>query len=547
MITEADTCRKYVLPKLYAAGWNDDQISEQKSFTDGRILVVGTKARRRPAKRADYLLRYARDFMLAVVEAKAAYKLPGDGLQQAKDYAAILGLKFAYSTNGHGIVEFDFTTGKERPVDVFPKPAELWQRFRANEKIEDEEAASRLLTPANAAIGKGQRYYQEIAINRVVQAVLQGKKRILLTMATGTGKTAVAFQICWKLWNMRWNRAGEHRRPKILYLADRNILIDDPKDKMFTTFGDARWKIENGEVNKGRELYFAIYQAIAKDERRPGLYKEYSKDFFDLIIVDECHRGSAKDDSNWREILRYFEPAFQLGMTATPLRKDNRDTYRYFGNPVYTYSLRQGIEDGFLAPYRVHRIVTEWDAAGWRPSQGDIDRYGRTIPDNEYQTVDFERAVALKARTQAIARNLTDFMKKTDRFAKTIVFCVDQEHADDMRAALNNLNADLVQQYPDYVCRITSDEGSVGKGLLSKFQELETVTPVVVTTSQLLTTGVDIPTCKNIVIARVVGSMVEFKQIIGRGTRVRDDYDKYFFQHSRLHRFRDPALCRPGF
>jgi len=529
VITEADTCRKYVLPKLYAAGWSDDQINEQKSFTDGRIVPLGVKGRRRPCKRADYLLRYARDFMLAVVEAKAAYRLPGDGLQQAKDYAAVLGLKFAYSTNGHGIVEFDFTNGKERELDAFPKPADLWRRFRASEKIEDEEAASRLLTPANAAIGKGQRYYQEIAINRVVQAALQGKKRILLTMATGTGKTAVAFQVCWKLWSMRWNRAGEHRRPKILYLADRNILIDDPKDKMFTTFGDARWKIENGEVNKGRELYFAIYQAIAKDENRPGLYKEYAKDFFDLIIVDECHRGSAKDDSNWREILRYFEPAFQLGMTATPLRKDNRDTYRYFGNPVYTYSLRQGIEDGFLAPYRVHRIVTEWDAAGWRPSQGDLDRYGRTIPDNEYQTVDFERAVALKARTQAIARNLTDFMKKTDRFAKTIVFCVDQEHADEMRVALNNLNADLVKQYPDYVCRITSDEGSVGKGLLSKFQELETTTPVLVTTSQLLTTGVDVPTCKNIVIARVVGSMVEFKQIIGRGTRVRDDYNKYYF------------------
>jgi type I restriction enzyme R subunit len=360
VITEADTCRKYVLPKLYAAGWSDDQISEQKSFTDGRILVVGTKARRRPAKRADYLLRLARDFTLGVVEAKAAYKLPGDGLQQAKDYAEILGVKFAYSTNGHGIIEFDFTTGQERQLEAFPKPAELWQRFRASEKIEDDETANKLLTPANSAIGEGQRYYQEIAINRVVQAVLQGKKRILLTMATGTGKTAVAFQICWKLWNMRWNRAGEHRRPKILYLADRNILIDDPKDKMFATFGDARWKIENGEVNKGRELYFAIYQAIAKDERRPGLYKEYSKDFFDLIIVDECHRGSAKDQSNWREILRYFQPAFQLGMTATPLRQDNRDTYRYFGNPIYTYSLRQGIEDGFLAPYRVHRIVTEW-------------------------------------------------------------------------------------------------------------------------------------------------------------------------------------------
>jgi type I restriction enzyme R subunit len=529
VITEADTCRKYILPKLYAAGWNDDQISEQKSFTDGRILVVGNKARRRPCKRADYLLRYARDFMLAVVEAKAAYKLPGDGLQQAKEYAGILGVKFAYSTNGHGIVEFDFTTGQERHVDSFPKPAELWQRFRASEKIEDEEAATRLLTPANAAIGKGQRYYQEIAINRVVQSVLQGKKRILLTMATGTGKTAVAFQICWKLWNMRWNRAGEHRRPKILYLADRNILVDDPKDQMFTTFGDARWKIENGEVNKGREMYFAIYQAIAKDEHRPGLYKEYSKDFFDLIIVDECHRGSAKDESNWREILSYFQPAYQLGMTATPLRKENRDTYRYFGNPIYTYSLRQGIEDGFLAPYRVHRIVTEWDAAGWRPSQGDLDRYGREIPDDEYQTIDFERAVALKARTEAIARNITDFLKKTDRFAKTIVFCVDQEHADDMRGALNNLNDDLVKKYPDYVCRITSDEGSIGKGYLSKFQELETVTPVLVTTSQLLTTGVDIPTCKNIVIARVVSSMVDFKQIIGRGTRVRDDYDKYYF------------------
>ena len=467
--------------------------------------------------------------MLAVVEAKPSYKLAGDGLQQAKDYAAVLGIKFAYSTNGHGIVEFDYTTGKERELETFPSPKELWDRYRSAESLTDDQTADKLLTPSNTVVGKGQRYYQEIAINRVLKALLQGKKRILLTMATGTGKTAVAFQICWNLWSTRWNRAGEHRRPKILYLADRNILIDDPKDKMFTTFGDARWKIENGEVNKGREMYFAIYQAIAEDENRPGLYKEYAKEFFDLIIVDECHRGSAKDQSNWREILSYFQPAFQLGMTATPLRKDNRDTYRYFGNPVYTYSLRQGIEDGFLAPYRVHRIITEWDAAGWRPSQGELDRYGREIPDNEYQTADFERAVALKARSQAIARNITDFLKKTDRFAKTIVFCVDQEHADEMRRALNNFNDDLVKQYPDYVCRITSDEGTIGKGYLSKFQELETVTPVIVTTSQLLTTGVDIPTCKNIVIARVVSSMVEFKQIIGRGTRVRDDYGKYYF------------------
>jgi type I restriction enzyme, R subunit len=529
MITEADTCRKYVLPKLYAAGWNDDQINEQKSFTDGRIVVVGTKARRRPSKRADYILRYARDFMLAVVEAKAAYKLPGDGLQQAKDYAELLGLKFAYATNGHGIVEFDYASGIERPLEAFPTPDELWRRLRSAENITNDETAGKLLAPANASVGKGQRYYQEIAINRAMQAILQRKTRVLLTMATGTGKTAVAYQICWKLWNMRWNRAGEYRRPKILYLADRNILIDDPKDKMFSTFGDARWKIKNGEVNKGREIYFAIYQAIAKDERRPGLYKEYAKDFFDLIIVDECHRGSAKDESNWREILRYFQPAYQLGMTATPLRKENRDTYRYFGNPVYIYSLRQGIEDGFLAPYRVHRIITEWDAVGWRPSQGDMDRYGRDIPDNEYQTADFERAVALKARTEAIARNITRFLKETDRFAKTIVFCVDQEHADEMRRALNNLNDDLVKQYPDYACRVTSEEGPIGKGHLSKFQELETVSPVILTTSQLLTTGVDMPTCKNIVIARVVNSMVEFKQIIGRGTRVRDDYGKLFF------------------
>jgi type I restriction enzyme R subunit len=529
-MNEADTCRKYVLPKLISAGWDNDphSFTEQKTFTDGRIVVIGNLTHRRRQKRADYLLRYTRDFMIAVVEAKAAYKSPGDGLQQAKEHAEILGLKFAYSTNGHGIIEFDYLTGQERQLNIFPTPAELWERLRDHQGLSDE-AASRLLSPAYHLSGKSPRYYQEIAINRTVQAVLQGKRRILLTMATGTGKTIVAFQICWKLWNARWNRTGEYRRPKILYLADRNLLIDDPKDKIFTPFDDARWKIENGEVNKSRELYFAIYQALAKDERRPGLYKEYAPDFFDLIIVDECHRGSAREESNWREILEYFAPAYQLGMTATPLREDNRDTYRYFGNPIYQYSLRQGIEDGFLAPYRVHRVITTWDAAGWRPSRGELDRYGRSIPDEEYQTKDFERVVALRARTQAIARHLTEFLKKTDRFAKTIVFCVDQEHADEMRRELNNLNADLVRQYPDYVCRVTADEGQIGRGHLSRFQELETTSPVILTTSQLLTTGVDAQTCKNIVLARVINSMTEFKQIIGRGTRVRDDYGKLFF------------------
>ena len=531
MMTEADTCRKYVLPKLIQAGWDNDphSFTEQKTFTDGRIVGSGNKVRRRPQKRADYLLRYTRDFTIAVVEAKAAHQSPGDGLAQAKEYAEILGLKFAYATNGHGIIEFDYTTGKEREIETFPSPDELWQRFRNHQNISDEKTAQQLLTPSNHLTGKSPRYYQEIAINRTVQAIFEGKQRVLLTMATGTGKTVVAFQICWKLWSSRWNRTGEHRRPKMLYLADRNILIDDPKDKIFAAMGDARWKIENGEASKGREMYFAIYQAIAKDERRPGLYKDYPRDFFDLVIVDECHRGSARDASNWREILEYFSPAFQLGMTATPLREDNRDTYKYFGNPIYTYSLRQGIEDGFLAPYRVHRIMTTWDAVGWRPSQDDLDRYGREIPDDEYQTKDFERVVALRKRTEAIARHLTEFMRKTDRFAKTIVFCVDQEHADTMRHVLNNPNSDLVQQYPDYVCRVTSEEGQIGRGHLGRFQDVETNSPVILTTSKLLTTGVDVPTCKNIVLARVVDSMTDFKQIIGRGTRVRDDYGKLYF------------------
>lgn len=310
MITEADTCRKYVLPKLTEAGWDNDphSFTEQKTFTDGRIVVIGQKIKHRKPKRADYLLRYTRDFMIAVIEAKAAYKSPGDGLQQAKDYAEILGLKFAYSTNGHGIIEFDYLSGQERELGSFPSPIELWERLGTHQKL-DDELTKRLLTPSYTQSAKIPRYYQEIAINRSLQAILQGKPRILLTMATGTGKTLVAFQICWKLWNARWNRTGDYRRPKILFLADRNILIDDPKDKDFAPFGDARWKIENGIANKGREIYFSTYQAIAKDERRPGLYKEYAPDFFDLIIVDECHRGSSRDESNWREILEFFKPA----------------------------------------------------------------------------------------------------------------------------------------------------------------------------------------------------------------------------------------------
>lgn len=530
-MNEADTCRLLVVPKLQAAGWDKEphRLCEQVTFTDGRILVAGQKTRRRPGKRADFLLRFRLDLALAVVEAKPDDAPVGEGMQQSKEYAEILGVMFAYSTNGHQILEFDYTTGIERELTAFPAPEELWERLKKKDSL-NAATAEKFLEPSYHLSGKSPRYYQEIAINRTVQAILTGNRRILLTMATGTGKTVVAFQVCWKLWSSKWNRGGiPNRKPRILYLSDRNILIDDPKDKIFAPFGDARWKIENGVANKSREMYFAIYQSLARDERRPGLYREYPPDFFDLIIVDECHRGSANDESNWREILEYFEPAFQLGMTATPLRDDNRDTYRYFGKPVYTYSLRQGIDDGFLAPYRVHRVVTTWDAAGWRPSQGEIDRYGREIPDDLYGTPEFERIISLRARTEAVARHLTHFLNATDPYAKTIVFCVDQEHADEMRRAIGNFNAERVRQHPDYVCRVTSDEGDIGRGHLSRFQDVEGQTPVILTTSQLLSTGVDAPTVKNIVLVRIINSMSEFKQIIGRGTRVRDDYGKLFF------------------
>ena len=547
-MNEAETRFQLIDPKLKTSGWDmpPHSIAPEYVIAPGRIVPMGKAGRREKALRVDYLLRYAPNQTIAVLEAKRDTLPAGSGLQQAKGYAERLGLKFAYSSNGKQFVEFDYLTGRERTLKTFPTPDELWRRLHGQRATVAAER-ERLLTPYHRIPDKTPRYYQEIAINRVVEAMLSGRRRNLLTMATGTGKTLVAFQICWRLWDMRWNTRGEHRRPKILFLADRNILVDDPKDNTFAPFGDARYKIEGGKVVKSRDMYFAIYQAIAKDERRPGLYREFAPDFFDLIVVDECHRGSARDDSNWREILEYFEPAYQLGMTATPLREDNRDTYRYFDNPLYTYSLRQGIEDGFLAPYRVRQVVSEWDATGWRPYVGQMDRDGREIPDGVYETKDFGRVVALKARTEAIARHLTDFLTKTNRFDKTIVFCVDQPHADAMRHALAKENEDLMRAYSDYVVRITSDEGKIGRGHLGRFKDPEKETPAIVTTSKLLTTGVDVPTCKNIVIVRVISAMTEFKQIIGRGTRVREDHDKLFFNildytGSAMQRFADPAF-----
>lgn len=528
VLTEADTCREFVTPRLVEAGWSaaPHAIGEQRSFTNGRIIVAGGKVRRGKQRRADYLLYYRRDYPLAVVEAKEIGLPAETGVQQARDYAEILGLKFAYATNGHRIIEIDYAAGTEREIDRYPTPDELFARLTAAAQL-PQEAAPHLLEPFNLVSGKVPRYYQQIAIQRVIEAILFGQKRILATLATGTGKTCVAFQICWKLWSSRWNSTGEYRRPKILFLADRNILVDDPMAKMFAPFGDARHKVAGGDVSQSRDMYFGIYQALTTASA--DVFRQYRPDFFDLIIIDECHRGSSRDESAWRAVLDYFAPAVQFGMTATPLREDSRDSYEYFGNPVYTYSLRQGIEDGFLAPYRVHRVITTVDAAGWRPSKDELDRYGREVPDDEYQTKDFERVVALRARTRAMARHLTDFLKGTDRFAKTLVFCVDQEHAAEMRQELLNLNSDLVRQYPDYVCRVTADEGAIGITHLAHFQDVDKPAPVILTTSQLLTTGVDAEMVKNVVLARVVGSRAEFKQIVGRGTRLKVDYGKEYF------------------
>ncbi|MEO6469939.1 MAG: DEAD/DEAH box helicase family protein [Acidimicrobiia bacterium] len=536
---EKDTCRDFVLPRLKAAGWSDDQIHEQFRITDGRIITVGKKHRRGEALWADYVLEPTPGVAVAVVEAKREYSTPGKGMQQAKNYAQLLDLPFAYSTNGKGIVEDDRDTGIEDDrLKSFPTPDQLWSRYRAWKGLADDSVADGVALPFNRALRnsdgtvKEPRYYQRTAINRSVDAILSGDKRLLLTLATGTGKTFVSMQIVWKLWQSVW-RAD--RRPRILYLADRNILVDQPIEREFRpAFGSGDntpiWKLR-GEAKAGREIYFALYQALADSGDDPnGMFRDFAPDFFDLIIVDECHRGSASAESSWRAILDHFSPATQLGMTATPKRDETIDSYEYFGDPIFEYSLAQGIDDGFLAPYRVRRVVLSPDAHGWSPDQGQLDFYGKEIPADLYTTKDFERVVSLLNRTDAAAKHLTEYLRRTDRMAKTIVFCVDQEHADQMRRALHNANSDLTKQHPDYVVRIVSDEGDIGKGFLSRFADTEEEFPVIATTSEMLSTGVDLPTVRNIVLFRPVGSMALFKQTIGRGTRLFPDEDKLSFE-----------------
>ncbi|WP_103665883.1 EcoAI/FtnUII family type I restriction enzme subunit R [Gracilimonas amylolytica] len=526
-LTEADIRSKYITPALTAAGWDlHKQIREEQYFTDGRIRVRGSVAKRDTGKKADYILYYKRGIPLAVIEAKDNKHAVGAGLQQGLDYGEILDIPFVYSSNGDGFVEHDRTKSegeiiREIALEDFPSPAELWNRY-AEAKGFDTEQEELVKQPYHYEQGgRTLRYYQEIAVNRTIEAIAKGLDRILLVMATGTGKTLTAFQIIWRIW-----KSGENKR--ILYLADRNILVDDPKRKYFGDLDDVVHKIQRGKVSKAHQIYFALYQAVTGNEGYEDIFREYSRDFFDLIIIDECHRGSAAADSAWREILEYFNSATHIGLTATPKETNTVSNIDYFGEPIYTYSLKQGIDDGFLAPYKVARFTIDKDAEGWRPVDGFTDKHGNLIPDREYNQKDYDRNLILEQRTKLVARKVTEFLKETDRYAKTIVFCTDIDHAERMRQELMNLNADLVAKDSRYVMRITGDE-KAGKMQLDNFMDEEQSYPVIATTSKLLTTGVDIPTCKFIVLDANIGSMTEFKQIIGRGTRISEDYGKMFF------------------
>lgn len=523
-LSEQDICTKFITPAIEKSGWDKmTQFREQVSFTSGRILVRGKTIERGEGKRADYILYYEPNFPIAVIEAKDNNQSIGSGMQQAISYAQALDVSFAYSSNGDGFLEHDFLTGKEKQlkIDALPSPEELYQRYKIANKIE-EKTESIIRTPYYSdSSGKIPRYYQEIAINRTVKAVADGQKRILLVMATGTGKTFVAGQIIWRLW-----KSGEAKR--ILFLADRNILIDQTMVNDFKHFGDKMTKVKHRQIDKAYEIYLALYQGITGNEEERNAYKQFSPDFFDLIVVDECHRGISAEDSAWREVLDYFQSATHIGLTATPKETKDTSNIEYFGKPIYTYSLRQGIEDGFLAPYKVIQIMLDKDLGGYRPAIDDRDTEGREIKDKIYTEKDFDRNLVLVERTNTVAKEITKYLKQTDRFGKTIIFCVDIDHAERMRQALVNENADLVKENSKYVMRITGDNDE-GKKELDNFIDPENLYPTIVTTSKLLTTGVDAQTCKNIVLDSNIRSMTEFKQIIGRGTRIREDYNKTHF------------------
>lgn len=525
-MSEQDIRSKFITPAVQSSGWDLHTQIREEFFTKGRIIVKGKLHTRGKAKRADYILYHKPNLPIAVIEAKDNNHTVGDGMQQALDYAEILDLPFAFSSNGDGFLFHD-RTGMHNPIeqelalDAFPSPNDLWQRYKAWKGI-DEPTEEVIEHPYHHdGSSKEPRYYQRIAINRTVEAIARGQDRILLVMATGTGKTYTAFQIIWRLWKSRTNK-------RILYLADRNILIDQTMTNDFKPFGGAMTKIRNRTVDKSYEIYLALYQAVSGTEEFKNIYREFSPDFFDLVVVDECHRGSASEDSAWREILEYFTSATQIGLTATPKETKDVSNITYFGEPVYTYSLKQGIEDGFLAPYKVVRIDLDKDLTGWRPENGKVDKHGQLIEDRIYNQKDFDRNLILEQRTDLVARKVTEFLKGTNRFDKTIVFCEDIDHAERMRQALVNHNADLAADNSKYVMKITGDD-NLGKMELDNFIDPESRYPVIATTSRLMNTGVDAQTCKLIVLDQTIQSMTTFKQVIGRGTRINEDYGKFYF------------------
>jgi type I restriction enzyme R subunit len=526
-LSERDICTKFITPALQKAGWDiQKQIREEVFFTDGRIIVQGSLHTRGTRKRADYILYYKKDIPIAIVEAKDNKKGVGSGMQQALEYSEILQLPFVFTSNGDSFVFHDKTNPevreKEIGMDEFPAPEELWEKYLRHKGLETTQA--REVVEQDYYVddsGMNLRYYQANAVNRAIEAIAKGQNRILLVMATGTGKTFTAFNLIWRLW-----KAGIKKR--ILFLADRNALLTQTKNGDFSPFGnDIMHIIKNRKIDKSYQIYFALYQGLTSNEEEKNAYKEFSRDFFDLIVVDECHRGSASEASAWREVLEYFEGATQIGMTATPKETKDISNMDYYGEPVYTYSLKQGIMDGFLAPYKVVRITTNLDE-GWRPTAGMLDKFGHEIQDRIYNLKDYDRKMVIDPRTQLVAEKITEFLKATDRFAKTIVFCIDIEHAQRMRQALINANADLVSQHPQYVVKITGDD-EVGKRELDNFTDVEERFPVIATTSKMLTTGIDTKMVKLIVLEANIASMTEFKQIVGRGTRIREAEGKLYF------------------
>jgi len=527
-LSERDICTKFITPALEKAGWNKDtHFLEEVSFTDGKIYVRGKLTARGERKRADYILYYKPNIPVAIIEAKDNKHTVRAGIQQALTYAKILDIPCVFSSNGDGFIFHD-RTASEGNIEIelsnndFPSPDQLWDKYKKYKGILTPQA-ERIASQDYFFDGSGRlpRYYQQIAINRTVEAIANGQNRILLVMATGTGKTYTAFQVIHRLW-----KSGTKKR--ILFLADRNALIDQTRRGDFKHFKDKMTVVKHRQVDKSYEIYLALYQGLSGNEEDKNIYKQFTPGFFDLIVVDECHRGSANEDSAWREILTYFKKATHIGLTATPRETKETSNSEYFGDPLYTYSLKQGIDDGFLAPYRVIRIGLNIDLEGWRPPAGFRDKAGNLVEDRIYNRSDFDRNIVVEERRKVIAQKVTEFLKGYDRFAKTIYFCCDIEHAQGMASGLRNENADLVAANPLYIMQITGDNED-GKRELGNFTDPEEPYPVIATTSELMTTGIDAQTCKVIVLDSEIKSMTKFKQIIGRGTRINEDYNKRYF------------------